>query len=83
MASTDPHENSTTGCFDTFREPTEPPEPKPSASQSQYELTSVVVEYDGRPDRCTIYSADADRLERMASWITTDADTFVSLDEMH
>ncbi len=46
-----------------------------------FELDSVVVEYDGMPDRCTIFPTDATRLERMAEWISADADLCVSLDD--
>ncbi|WP_435155756.1 DUF7511 domain-containing protein [Haladaptatus sp. DFWS20] len=69
-----------TGSFDTIDRSAEP---KQSATDQQsFELSSVVVEYDGKPNRCTIYPKKATRLQRMASWITADAATFVSLDEM-
>jgi len=44
-----------------------------------YELVSVVVEYDERPDKCTIYHPDSTGIERMSSWITADTDSFVDL----
>ncbi len=69
-----------TGHFHTVDKPSEP-EQNVAAPQS-FELSSVVVEYDGEPNRCTIYPTEATRLERMASWITADADAFVPLDEM-
>ncbi|WP_231185920.1 hypothetical protein [Haladaptatus sp. DYF46] len=69
-----------TGHFHTVDKPSEP-EQNVVAPQS-FELSSVVVEYDGKPNRCTIYPTEATRLERMASWITADADVFVPLDEM-
>ncbi|MCO8242689.1 MULTISPECIES: hypothetical protein [unclassified Haladaptatus] len=53
-----------------------------AVDERSFELASVVVEYDGQPDRCTIYPEEATRFERMASWITADADVFVSLDDM-
>ncbi|SIR53575.1 hypothetical protein SAMN05421858_2696 [Haladaptatus litoreus] len=69
-----------TGSFDTIDKLAEP---KPSATNEEsFELSSVVVEYDGKPNRCTIYPNEATRLQRMASWITADADTFVPLDKM-
>jgi hypothetical protein len=70
-----------TGDFHTVDKPAEP-EQNVAAPQS-FELSSVVVEYDGKSDRCTIYPTEATRLERMASWMTADADAFVPLDEMH
>ncbi len=57
-------------------------ESKQNAIQQSFELSSLVVEYDGRPDRCTIYPAEASRIDRMASWMTADADAFVPLDGM-
>lgn len=44
-----------------------------------YELVSVVVEYDERPDQCTIYPADANEMERMSSWISADTDCYLDL----
>ncbi|WP_227375206.1 DUF7511 domain-containing protein [Haladaptatus halobius] len=78
MAATDPHEDGTTGRFDSFADSAEP---KSSATASQFELSAVVVEYDDRPNRCTIFPTDATRHQRMVRWITADADVFVSLDE--
>ncbi|WP_266079140.1 DUF7511 domain-containing protein [Haladaptatus caseinilyticus] len=69
-----------TGSFDTIDKSAEP---KQSATDQQsFELSSIVVEYDGKPNRCTIYPTEATRLQRMASWMTADADAFVALDEM-
>lgn len=42
-------------------------------------LRTRTVEYDGRPDRCTVYPADATGVERMSTWLSADADVFVSL----
>jgi hypothetical protein len=42
-------------------------------------LVSVVVEYDDRPDKCTIYPPDTSGIERMSNWITADRDLFVDL----
>ena len=44
-----------------------------------YELVSVVVEYDERPDQCTIYHPDSNGIERMSSWISADAECLVDL----
>ncbi|WP_136716472.1 DUF7511 domain-containing protein [Halorientalis salina] len=41
------------------------------------ELVSVVVEYDERPDQCTIYPGDSEGITRMSSWISADIDCFV------
>ncbi|GAA0223837.1 hypothetical protein ACFFQF_09180 [Haladaptatus pallidirubidus] len=69
-----------TGSFDTIDKLAEP---KPRATDGRsLELSSVVVEYNGEPDRCTIYPTEATRLQRMANWMTADADAFVPLDEM-
>ncbi len=44
-----------------------------------YELVSVVVEYDEGPDQCTIYHPDSNGIERMSSWISADTDCLVDL----
>lgn len=44
-----------------------------------YELVSVIVEYDERPDQCTIYHPDSNGIERMSSWISADTECFVDL----
>jgi len=45
----------------------------------EYELVSVVVEYDERPDQCTIYHPDSSGIERMSSWISADTASFIDL----
>lgn len=45
----------------------------------EYELVSVVVEYDEQPDQCTIYHPDSTGIERMSNWITADTNSFVDL----
>ncbi len=47
-----------------------------------YELHSVVVRYEGRPDRCTVYPRRDSCQERVAAWLSADFDAFVSLDAM-
>ncbi|MUV56434.1 hypothetical protein SAMN04487947_1757 [Halogeometricum rufum] len=47
-----------------------------------YELHSVVVQYDGEPDRCTVYPRRDRCLDRMAAWLSADLDAFVGLEEM-
>jgi len=44
-----------------------------------YELVSVIVEYDDRPDQCTIYNPETTGVERMSSWITASKDCVVDL----
>ena len=43
------------------------------------ELRAAVVEYENRPDRCTLYDPALTGLERMATWLTADRDEFVDL----
>ncbi|SDZ90226.1 hypothetical protein SAMN04488065_1115 [Haloplanus vescus] len=45
-------------------------------------LHSVVVTYEGTPDRQTLYPSDAGETERLTHWLTADADAFRHLDEM-
>ena len=42
---------------------------EPRADRPSIELDSVVVNYDERPDRRTMYPAEASGVERMSSWI--------------
>lgn len=46
---------------------------------TEYDLVSVVVEYDERPDQCTIYHPDSSGIERMSSWISADTTCFIDL----
>lgn len=68
-----------TGHFHTVDKSSEPE--RTVAARQSFELSSVVVQYEGKPNRCTIYPTEASRLDRMASWISADADLFVPLDE--
>jgi hypothetical protein len=45
-------------------------------------LNSVVVTYEGTPDRRTLYPPEATEVERLTHWLTADADAFEHLDEM-
>ncbi|WP_276301707.1 DUF7511 domain-containing protein [Halorussus lipolyticus] len=70
---------------DTLDTPTETDfdfETEPRADRPSIELDSVVVEYDERPDRRTIYPGEASGTERMSSWLTADDAGFVDLDAM-
>jgi len=42
-------------------------------------LVSTHVAYDDRSDRITVSPAGVDDIERMATWLTADADAFVDL----
>ena len=45
-------------------------------------LLARVEEYDGDPDECTIYPANATATELPTTWVSAEAGSFVSLDEM-
>jgi len=45
-----------------------------------YDLVSVVVEYEERPNQCTIYPSESTEIERMSTWISADIDCYVDLD---
>ena len=45
-------------------------------------LRAVVVEYDGRPDRCTICPRGMTRDQLMTAWVTADAAAFYDLCEV-
>lgn len=47
-----------------------------------FELRSVVVRYDKRPDRCTIYPRRESCCEHVDAWLSANADAFVPLSEM-
>lgn len=51
-------------------------------SHPTVQLHAVVVQYDERPDRCTVYDRETTGIERTTTWITADASAFVALDEM-
>lgn len=55
---------------------------EPRADRPSIELDSVVVNYDDRPDRRTIYPDEASGVERMSTWLTADDAGFVNLDAM-
>lgn len=49
------------------------------ADVNEYELVSVVVEYDDRPDQCTIYHPDSNGIERMSEWISANTGCCIDL----
>jgi len=53
-----------------------------TVSTSSFELRCVVVRYERRPDRCTIYPRRESCCEHVDAWLSADADAFVPLDEM-
>lgn len=50
-----------------------------STTHEDHDLVSVVVEYDDRPDQCTVYDPETTGLDRMSSWITVDRDAVMDL----
>jgi hypothetical protein len=56
--------------------------PDAADGRRSFELHSVVVSYEHRSDRCTIYPRHLSRHERLDTWLSADADAFVSLREM-
>ena len=47
-----------------------------------FDLESVVVEYETRTDRCTVYPRERTEEETLTTWLTADVNAFVSLEEM-
>ena len=46
-----------------------------------FELHSVVVNYENRSDRRTVYPDGLSGVERMSAWLTADDDAFVNLND--
>lgn len=53
---------------------------EPRADRPSGALDSVVVSYDDRPDRRTIYPEGASGVERMSTWLTANDAGFVALE---
>lgn len=53
---------------------------EPRGDHSVVELSSVVVDYEDRPDRRTVYPDGLDSIERMSTWLTADDTAFVDLE---
>ncbi|PSP55044.1 hypothetical protein BRC82_07475 [Halobacteriales archaeon QS_1_67_19] len=64
---------------ETQTEPVQSPDREHESSAASHELRSVVVNYECRPDRRTVYPAGASGIERMSAWLTADANAFVEL----
>ena len=54
----------------------------PRVESPSFELRSVVVNYERRPDRRTVYPDGLTDIERMSTWLTAADDAFVNLDEI-
>jgi hypothetical protein len=52
------------------------------ADVTEYELVSVIVEYDDRPDQCTIYHPESNGIERMSNWISANTECCIDLHAM-
>jgi hypothetical protein len=55
--------------------------PSTSPSSREFELRSVVVDYEVGSNRCTLYPVDVTDEERLTHWLTADEDAFAALDE--
>ncbi|WP_158056270.1 DUF7511 domain-containing protein [Halorussus halophilus] len=53
----------------------------PRADHTLADLRSVVVNYEDRPDRRTVYPGGLSSVERMSTWLTADATAFIELDD--
>jgi hypothetical protein len=53
-----------------------------TAERRSFALHGVFVSHEGRADRCTIYPRDRTYRDRLETWLSADADAFVSLHEM-
>lgn len=45
-------------------------------------LACTLVRYDGEPDRVTVYPPDASSIDRMATWLSADADAYLDVEQM-
>ncbi|WP_254764885.1 DUF7511 domain-containing protein [Natrinema marinum] len=44
-------------------------------------LESVVVQYENRPDRCTVVPRECSEAERVTTWLSADVGAFVDLED--
>jgi hypothetical protein len=56
--------------------------PRESLDARRFDLHSVVVSYEGSPDRCTVYPRRRRCIERTTEWLTADFASFVDLSEV-
>jgi hypothetical protein len=54
--------------------------PEADGRDPEIGLRSVVVRYESRPDRCTIYPRRDRCCEHVDAWLSADADAFVPLE---
>ena len=55
--------------------------PTPETDRPE-DCVAVVVEYDDKPDECTIYPPNATEERLVTTWLSAGGDAFVGLDEM-
>lgn len=64
----------------------DPPADDPDAAGEQTahsrRYVARIVTYDDAPDECTIFPADADADELPTTWVSAEAGSYVSLEEM-
>ena len=53
---------------------------EPRLDRPAIELSSVVVDYEDRPNRRTVYPDGLSSVERMSTWLTADDAVFVDLE---
>ena len=70
------------GVVDKTAHHGEPPAARREIDGRDFDLHSVVVSYEHRADRCTIYPRERSHYERLETWLSADEDAFVSLCEM-
>ncbi|MFB6235032.1 MAG: hypothetical protein ABEH81_01845 [Halopenitus sp.] len=69
----DPARTTETGTRHSDEQAPRPPESRSSTGGERVPaLQLAVVNYDGRPDRGTIYPADSNGIERMETWLSVD-----------
>jgi len=51
-------------------------------SSDGFDLESVVVAYESRPDRCTVVPRECSEAERVTTWLSADVGAFVDLGDV-
>jgi hypothetical protein len=59
-----------------------PQQRRETGADEQYRLACTLVRYDGEPDRVTVYPPDATSVDRMATWLSADADACLDIERM-
>jgi hypothetical protein len=70
------------GSSEATRSDASSPPPTHAIDGRDFDLHSVVVEYDGSPDRCTIYPRRSRCRDRVTTWLSADREAFVGLEEV-